>query len=354
MDQTYQTETSCYRVEAFQPDRAIMKRAGEIIRRGGLVAFPTETVYGLGANALDPAAVDRIFLAKGRPANDPLIAHISSLDQLSQVASDVPDIARALFERFSPGPLTLVLDKQSAIPAALTAGLGTVALRLPDHAIAQALIDAAGVPIAAPSANTFSRPSPTRAQHVLDDLLGRVDMVLDGGPAAIGLESTIVDLTRHPPRLLRPGGISLENLRAALPELEFQPQYLHDDNAPASAPGSLLRHYSPRARLVLFRAESDADAAAAMRAYINGKSNVGLIAMDAEMGQFRSADAAVECLGGNLEEAGYRLFAALRALDKRGVEEILAKYPERRGLGLALGDRLLRAAAGQVIDVPKS
>ena len=354
MDQTYQTATSCYRVDALQPDQAIMERAGEVIRRGGLVAFPTETVYGLGANALDAAAVEKIFLAKGRPANDPLIVHISAFDQLSQVASDVPDVARELFERFSPGPLTLVLNKQSAIPAALTAGLDTVAARLPDHAIARALIDAAGVPIAAPSANTFSRPSPTRAQHVLDDLQGRVDMVLDGGATAIGLESTIVDLTADPPQLLRPGGVSLEALREALPELVFQPQYLRDESAAARAPGSLLRHYSPRAKVLLFRAEIDADATAVMRAYINGKSKVGVMAMDAEAGQFLGTGAEIECLGGNLEEAGYRLFAALRALDKRGVEEILAKYPERRGLGLALGDRLLRAAAGQVIDVPKS
>ncbi len=354
MDKTNQTATSCIRVDALKPDRTIVDRAGEIIRDGGLVAFPTETVYGLGANALDSAAVDRIFLAKGRPANDPLIVHIAALDQLSLVASDVPDIALELFERFSPGPLTLVLAKQRAIPAALTAGLATVAARMPDHAIAKALIDAAGVPIAAPSANTFSRPSPTRAQHVLDDLQGRIDMVLDGGQTVIGLESSIVDLSCDPPQLLRPGGVSLEDLRAPLPELQYQPQYLHDDSAAASAPGSLLRHYSPRARLLLFRAEIDADATAAMRAYISGQSNLGVIAMDAEAKQFLRTGAEIECLGRNLEEAGYRLFAALRALDERGVEEILARYPERHGLGLALGDRLLRASAGHVIDVPKS
>ena len=346
--------TSRIQLDALRPDRAIIERAGEIIRSGGLVAFPTETVYGLGANALDADAVGKIFRAKGRPANDPLIVHISSFDQLSQVARSIPEQALRLFQRFAPGPLAVVLKKHSAIPAALTAELDTVAVRMPDHAIALALIEAAGVPVAAPSANTFSRPSPTRAQHVLDDLGGRIDMVLDGGPTAIGLESTIVDLTSDPPQLLRPGGISLESLRATLPELEYQPQYLHDDIAAAPAPGSLLRHYSPRAKVVLFRAEIAADATTAMRAYIKGKSNFGVMAMDAEARHFAGTGVEIECLGENLEEAATRLFAAMRALDKRGVSEILAKYPERNGMGLALGDRLLRAAIGRVIDVPRS
>ena len=354
MDRVYQTKTKLYRVDAQLPDKMIIDIAGEIIGRGGLVAFPTETVYGLGANALDDSAVAKIFCAKGRPANDPLIVHIAELDQLRQVASEVPNIALELIQSFTPGPLTLVLEKGRAIPALLTAGLDTVAVRIPDHAVALALIDSAGVPIAAPSANTFSRPSPTCAQHVLEDLRGRVDLVLDGGPTSIGVESTIVDLTRDPPQLLRPGGVPLESLRDLLPHIEYQPRYLPDDVAAAPAPGNLLRHYSPRAKVVLFRAEHDEDAIAAMRAYIEGKSGIGVIAMDANLDQFCGTGAEVESLGRDLDEAGNRLFAALRELDRRGVEEILAMLPQRRGLGLAISDRLLRAAAGRVIDVPRT
>ena len=337
------------RVDAQAPDPACIAQAASIIRAGGLVAFPTETVYGLGANAWDAAAVARIFRAKGRPASDPLIVHIAEMAQLPQVAREVPAAVELLCRRFFPGALTLVLRKSPRIPDNLCAGLDTVALRMPDHAVARALIKAAGVPIAAPSANTFSRPSPTRAEHVLDDLADRVELLLDGGATRIGLESTIVSLVGDQPRLLRPGGISLEALRALLPDLQYTPHFADDAAAAVPAPGTLLKHYSPRARLLLFLGD-DAAVYAAMRAEIAKHSAVGLLLRQRDAEQFQDLDLPIESLGNNSQQAAERLFAGLRALDKAGVAVILARAPEEHGLGLALHDRLLRAAIGEVID----
>ena len=336
-------------VAAQTPEPAIIAEAAAVIRAGGLVAFPTETVYGLGANAWDAAAVARIFHAKGRPASDPLIVHIAEMAQLPEVAREVPAAAQLLSRHFFPGALTLVLRKSARIPDKLSAGLPTVALRMPDHVVARALIKAAGVPIAAPSANTFSRPSPTSAAHVLEDLADKVDLVLDGGPARIGVESTIVSLVDEPPRLLRPGGISLEALRALLPGLRYTPHFATEADSAVPAPGSLLKHYSPRARLLLFRGE-DAAVYAAMRAEIARHSQVGLLLSQRDAEQFHDLDIQIESLGKDNHQAAERLFAGLRALDKAGAAVILARAPEQRGLGLALHDRLLRAAVGEVID----
>src|SRR6266540_2143822 len=249
-----QTATIIIRVDSIAPDASAIRQAAATLLGGGLVAFPTETVYGLGANALDAAAVQRIFAAKGRPASDPLIVHIAALDQLDSVAQDVPALAHTLARAFWPGPLTLVLKRRPAIPATVAAGRNTVAVRIPNHAVPLALARAAGVPIAAPSANLFTRPSPTTAAHVLEDLDGRIDLLLDGGPTPIGLESTVLDLTSAQPTLLRPGGVSIEALRQHIPDLIFVPRYVeHNPAAPTPAsPGMLLKHYSPRAELLLF------------------------------------------------------------------------------------------------------
>ncbi len=337
------------RVGATQPDAGDIAIAAAAIQAGGLVAFPTETVYGLGANAWDAGAVAGIFRAKGRPASDPLIAHIARRAQLDELARAVPEQAHELCRRFWPGPLTLVLEKSHKVPANLTAGLDTVAARMPDHAVAVALIEAAGVPIAAPSANRFSRPSPTTAQHVLDDLAGDFDMLLDAGPTAIGLESTILSLVDNPPRLLRPGGVPLEALRQIIPDLRFEPRFLREDDA-APAPGTLLKHYSPRARLLLFQGSDDTAVYAAMRAEIAGNRRVGLILSNADAAAFADLDVAVECLGRDVAQSALRLFAAMRALDSAGVDLILARAPEKHGLGLAVWDRLLRAAEGTLIE----
>lgn len=343
--------TRVFPVDPQAPQAEAIAIAGRLIRRGGLVAFPTETVYGLGANAFDGAAIAKIFAAKGRPANDPLIVHIARFEQLAQVARQIPPQAHELSRRYWPGPLTLVLKKAERIPANLTAHLDTVAVRMPDHEVALALLRAAKTPIAAPSANQFSRPSPTSAQHVIDDLKDLVDMVLDGGPTPIGVESTILSLIDDQPRVLRPGGIAVEALRSGLPDLDYAPQFLADDDSAAPAPGSMLRHYSPRARVILFSGADDAQVAAAMRAEIASRQRVGLLASDADAAAFADLDIAIEQLGANEDDAARRLFAALRSLDQQGVDCILARAPEKTGLGLAVWDRLLRAADGSLVEV---
>jgi len=337
-------------VSAAQPAAAAIDIAARAIQSGGLVAFPTETVYGLGANAWDADAVAKIFRAKARPASDPLIAHIASADQLIDLARDLPDRAYELCRRFWPGALTLVLKKSPLLPANLSAGLDTIALRMPDHAVAAALIEAAGVPIAAPSANRFSRPSPTTAQHVLDELADDIDVLLDAGPTTIGLESTIVSLVDDPPQLLRPGGVPLEALRQVMPDLGFEPRYLSAEET-APAPGTLLKHYSPRAQLLLYQGSDDAAVYAAMRAEIAGDRRVGLMLGDTDAAAFADLDVKIERLGQNATQAALRLFAAMRALDGAGVDLILARAPKKQGLGLAIWDRLLRAAEGAMIEL---
>lgn len=338
-----------FRVSAEQPATPAIDIAARAIKSGDLVAFPTETVYGLGADAFSEYAIDKIFRAKGRPATDPLIAHIADIDQLRNLARALPERAHELCRRFWPGPLTLVLKKSADVPANLTAGLDTVAVRMPDHAVARALIEAAGVPIAAPSANRFSRPSPTTAQHVLDDLADEIDVLLDAGPTVIGLESTILSLVEDPPQLLRPGGVPLEALRRLMPDLRFEPRFLSDADA-APAPGTLLKHYSPRARLLLFQGD-DAAIYAAMRAEIAAGQRVGLMLSDADAAAFADLEVETERLGETAEHVALRLFAAMRALDQAGVDLILARAPGKQGLGLAVWDRLLRAAEGSIIEL---
>ncbi|MEN9939019.1 MAG: hypothetical protein RLZZ387_5598 [Chloroflexota bacterium] len=322
------------------------------------MAFPTETVYGLGAHALDAAAVARVFAAKGRPSSDPLIVHLATAGELASVALDPPQVAADLARRLWPGPLTLVLRRRPHIPPAVAAGGDTVAVRVPSHPVALALIAAAGAPVVAPSANLFSRPSPTSAQHVLEDLRGRVDVVLDAGPTAIGVESTVVDLTTDPPALLRPGGVPAEVLRALLPGLSYTPRYLaaEESGAVAPAPGMLLKHYSPRAPLTLY-AGPRAAAIAKMRAEAErlaaeGRA-VGVMAAAEDLATLAGSGARVAELGARDDNAqlAARLFAAMRELDAAGVDAILAVAPEREGLGLAVWDRLVRAAEGRVVMV---
>jgi L-threonylcarbamoyladenylate synthase len=342
-------------IDRDNPEPHVLALAGDVIRQGGLVAFPTETVYGLGANALDEAAVARIFAAKERPANDPVIVHIHTLQQLEQVASDIPEVAYLLAERFWAGALTLVLKKSAAIPLNVTAGRDTVAVRMPAHPIALALLEEAGVPIGAPSANRFARPSPTSAQHVRHDLEGRVDVILDAGSTDIGVESTIVDVTSPVPTVLRPGGISLEALREVVPTLAFRPQYLAETVASAPAPGSLLKHYSPNAELRLYDGADDAAVFERMRAdaamlHEAGKK-VGILALDGDALNFEQTPAQIVLAGRDVTAFAASLFAGVRALDAVDVEVILVRAPADTGLGLAVRDRLLRAAEGKVIEV---
>lgn len=329
--------------------------AADVLRAGGLVAFPTETVYGLGANATDAEAVDRIFSAKGRPASDPIIVHIAQAAQLDAIAIHVPDLAQTLAARFWPGPLTLVLRRGAAIPPNVSAGRDTVAVRMPSHPVARALIQAAGVPVAAPSANTFSRPSATTAAHVLEDLKGRVDIVLDGGPTPIGVESTVLDLTSDMPVVLRPGGVSLEMLRDVIPGITWQARYLNTDEN-AVSPGQMLKHYSPRAAVLLYDGERSAvlrRMVETAREQVEAGHRVGVLLTDDEIALFDSLPLERLSLGSprHLQTISARLFAAFRELDQRGVDVILAHGFGHEGLGAAIWDRLVRAAEGRVIEV---
>lgn len=347
----YNTTTTLHTIDPQNPDPEIIRQASAILHAGRLVAFPTETVYGLGANALDESAVSKIFRAKGRPANDPIIVHIAEIAQLNDIAVDIPDIVSTLTDTFWAGALTLVLKRHPNIPLNITAGMESVAVRMPDHPIAQALIRESGLPIGAPSANTFSRPSPTQASHVMDDLNGHVDMVLDGGSTLIGVESTILSLVDDVPTLLRPGGVSLEALREVVPDVVYHPKYLAEDVESAPSPGTLLKHYSPTAEVMLFRGDNADTVWSAMRDETRNHANVGVMVLDGDVSQFDGCDVTIARLGATVDDSALRLFSALRDLDKQGVDVILVRAPEKTGLGLAVWDRLVRASVGRVIEV---
>jgi L-threonylcarbamoyladenylate synthase len=359
----YRPSPSVVVVDRTTPEAALIARAAAVLRGGGLVAFPTETVYGLGGAALDPVAVAAIFAAKGRPSTDPVIVHLASAGDLDRVAAAVPPSAAALAAAFWPGPLTLVLPRRDVVPPAVTAGLDTVAVRVPAHPVALALLRAAGVPVAAPSANRFARPSPTTAAHVLADLDGAVEVVLDAGPTDIGVESTIVDCTVDPPVIRRAGGIPVERLRAVVPGIVTVTRDAAIDQAQV-APGQLLRHYAPAAALTVYTgapAEVVRRLSAEVRTHVASGRRVGVLAPDEDLTALAPEIAAVSSHGrvvvatlgrrGEPAQAAQRLFAALRTLDGEGVDVIVASGPERHDLGAAVWDRLRRAAEGRVVAV---
>jgi L-threonylcarbamoyladenylate synthase len=314
-----------------------LDRAGRVLRSGGLVAFPTETVYGLGANALDAAAVQRIFAAKGRPANNPLIVHLASREQVRLVAADWPEVAARLAERFWPGPLTLVLPRGPRVPDIVTAGGPTVAVRVPAHPVATALLAAAGVPLAAPSANRSNRLSPTRAEHVLADLDGQIDLILDSGPARGGIESTVLDVTVVPPRLLRPGLVTPAEIEAVVGPID-RPQVPAGQVALRS-PGLLARHYAPRTPLVAV----EGDAEPLVRRLCAAGERVGWVT-------FRTHPSAPDgCTLAPMpaDPEGYAaaLYAVLHALDASGVDRIVVSMPPDTEEWLGVRDRLRRASS---------
>ena len=330
--------TEVVTIDPHHPDPDTIEHAAAILRAGGLVAFPTETVYGLGADAESSAAVASVFEAKGRPATDPLIVHLPAATtaqptpMLDRVVRVWPSTAEQLAHRFWPGPLTLIVPRAGGVAPEVGAELDTVAVRVPAHAAARALIAAADRPVAAPSANRFGRVSPTTAAHVLDELDGRIDLVLDGGPTALGVESSVVDLTGTVPALLRPGGVTLEDLVAVLGEVHHEPRRVLDDAEAASGPGQLLRHYSPSTPVVLV----DGDAPVVEELLV-GLRSAGLAAAPLD-------------LPDDPELAARRLYAALRAADSLGVQVLLAPVLRPDGLGRAVNDRLFRAAHGRVVD----
>jgi len=302
--------------------------AAEFIKRGGLTAFPTETVYGLGANVFDEAAVTKIFEAKQRPADNPLIAHVSIVADISKLAGEIPDAAQKLIDAFFPGPLTIVLKKSAAVPLIATAGLDSIGVRMPRNRLAQEFLIACGVPVVAPSANLSGRPSPTTWQAVFDDLNGRIDCILQGETTEIGLESTVVDCTKEAPVVLRPGAIAVEQLRSIIPETIV---YSGDGGTDVPSPGMRHRHYSPKAAVELVAHDfqfSDRDASA-------------FIGLDKP-----AADFALVKLCSTPEEYAHSLFAFFRECDRRGIETIYCEAVGEEGIGAALMDRLRRAAAG--------
>lgn len=329
-------------------------KAGQILRAGGLVAFPTETVYGLGANALDPMAVEKIYLAKGRPSDNPLIVHIADVSQAAPLVSDLPEVAVRLMQCFWPGPLTLVLPKSTRVPDQVSGGLETVAIRMPAHPVALALIKEAGVPVAAPSANLSGRPSPTTAGHVWEDLAGRIDLIIDSGPVGVGVESTVLDVTADFPLILRPGGVTVEALEKVLgfrpgldPGISTGPEHPAENGIVPRAPGMKYTHYAPKAPLILVDGRLPAVIETIGRLaeeYRRSGQRVGVLA----------AKETADCYAGNtVITVGSRnkpatiaagLYAALREFDATPVEIILAEGYERTGLGLAIMNRLAKAA----------
>ncbi|HEY3990814.1 MAG TPA: L-threonylcarbamoyladenylate synthase [Acidobacteriaceae bacterium] len=336
---------------------ATIEHVAAIWRGGGTVAFPTETVYGLGAHAFDPKAVERIFAAKQRPAWDPIIVHVGQGLPLGRLVAEISDTARALMAAFWPGPLTLLLPRSPDVPDAVTAGRPLVGVRAPSHPVARALIAAAGMPIAAPSANTFGMPSPTTAAHVLEDLDGRIDAVVDGGPSRHGVESTVVDASRSPVIVYRPGAVSLEALRGvagAVTLYEGNGAEAVQEPAGLPSPGVGMRHYAPRARMVLVEPQAGEEESvvgfrlfqAVARLKREGNDvRVGVMAPEEFKSDMRGADA-VFAWGrwGDLESLAQRLFAGLRWLDAQQATHIVCPLPAERGIGQALRDRLEKAA----------
>lgn len=331
-------------------DPTALAQAAALLRAGEVVGMPTETVYGLAANALDGAAVAKIFAAKGRPQDNPLIVHIAGREQLARLARTVPESALRLAERFWPGPLTMILPKGDCIPDEVSAGLDTVGIRLPSHPVARALIREAGMPLAAPSANTSGRPSTTTSAHVLEDLGGKIPAVVEGGPCAVGVESTVVSLAGSVPRLLRPGGVSLEQLRTVLGTVEVDRALREKigDDVRVSAPGMKYRHYAPKAPVTVVCGDPERTAAYIAR---HAGANAGILCFSEYAPRFERHESRVIGASGDVQTQARRVFDALRSFDETGVSEIWAQCPDDAGLGLAVANRLKKAAGFHIVNV---
>ena len=347
--------TKIERVNPEQIDETIMEEAGRLIAEGELVAFPTETVYGLGGDALHPEAARKIYAAKGRPSDNPLIVHIADFSDMERVAREVPEAARKLAGAFWPGPLTMILPKSDAVPYETTGGLDTVAIRMPSHPAAQKLIKYSGGYIAAPSANTSGKPSPTVAKYVEEDMMGRIDAIIDGGEVGIGLESTIIDLTVTPPQILRPGYITQEKLSTVLGTVDTDTTILRADSGQApKAPGMKYRHYAPRGELTIVEGTPGQ-----VREYINRAAaadhtageKTGIIGTE-EMLSGYIADV-VKSVGSRKDEGSIarHLYTILREFDDEGVTKIYSEGFSTEGFGQAIMNRLLKAAGHKVVKL---
>lgn len=345
-----------------------LREAAGILRSGGLVAFPTETVYGLGGNALDEDAARKIYAAKGRPSDNPLIAHVSCMEEVAPLVKEIPEAGRKLMEAFWPGPLTMIFPKSDKVPYGTTGGLDTVAIRMPDDPVANRLIALAGVPVAAPSANTSGRPSPTTADHVWQDMNGRIEMIIDGGPVGIGVESTIVDVSSAVPSVLRPGAITMEMLEAVLGNVSVDPAILGPLSADVrpKAPGMKYKHYAPKADLTLVEPEDvdrenglDEKQLQAMigkvrelsRGKIEAGCKVGVICTDESRHCY--TDGEVRSIGERKSQASvaHNLYALLREFDDLGVDYIFSESFPKDHLGQAIMNRLSKAAGYKIVKV---
>jgi L-threonylcarbamoyladenylate synthase len=349
--------TLIMKVDARKPEIVKIRLAARVIRRGGTVAFPTETVYGLGADAFNAKAVKRIFVAKKRPPDNPMIVHIATKEEVRKLAEEVPKAAEKLMDHFWPGPLTLVLRRSKMVPNITVAGLDTVAIRMPDNAVALALISESRTSIAAPSANLAGRPSPTAAAHVIKDLGGRIDVVLDAGATRIGVESTVIDMTTDPPQILRPGGITYEELARALGKVTMHPMVTATRTKRlirVRSPGMKHKHYAPNAEVIVVEGKPRAVVEKVQELadlHMKRGKRVGIMATDESQSEYL-ADV-VKSLGSrdNLATAARRLYGLLREFDDEGVDVIVAEGTATKGLGLAIANRLRRASGFNVVKV---
>lgn len=348
-------ETKVAIIKDINTDIRFIEEAGKVIRNGGTVAFPTETVYGLGANALDDEAVRKIFIAKGRPQDNPLIIHVST-KEISELVKDVPEVAQKIIDKFWPGPLTVILEKKDIIPNVTSANLNTIGIRMPNSEIALKLIELAERPIAAPSANISGRPSPTEVERCVEDLNGRVDYIIGGESSDIGVESTIVDCTVNPPLVLRPGGITLEMLKEINPEIELDKALKskpNDDFKP-KAPGMKYKHYAPNAHLKIIKGKNEKTIEIIneiVENYIEKGNDVAILTTKENLNKFNNGKVISLGSENDLKEIAKNLFEALRKCDDLGVQYILCQGFEENGVGLAIMNRLNKAAGYDILEV---
>lgn len=347
-------KTIVEKIDKNNPQGEKIREAAKIIRSGGLVAFPTETVYGLGADALLPEGAKRIYAAKGRPSDNPLIVHIADFEALDKIAAEIPEQAKILSDRFWPGPLTMIFKKRDVVPYETTGGLDTVAVRMPDHPVALELIRESGGYIAAPSANTSGRPSPTMASHVKTDLDGKIPMILDGGEVGIGIESTIIDLSEKVPMVLRPGYITREMLSELIGDVREDPALSQTEGIRPKAPGMKYKHYAPKANLILVEGESEAVVKKMNELTVEEQKagrKVGIICTDETVSEY-AADI-VKSIGKRVDEdsIALHLYAILREFDELDVDVIYSESFATPRIGHAIMNRLLKAAGHQVIEV---
>lgn len=346
-------KTKIIKIDENNIDRVLIKEAANVIKSGGIVAFPTETVYGLGANGLDEQAVKKIYKAKGRPIDNPLILHICRKEELNALVRDIPDIAYDLMDSFWPGPLTMIFKKSDIVPNIISAGLDTVAIRMPDHPIAKELIFESKVPIAAPSANISGKPSPTKGIHVIEDMMGKIEMIIDGGDTGVGLESTVLDLSTKTPTILRPGGITFEELKGLIPNIDQDESITNIEEIPKS-PGQKYRHYAPNADMILYIGDVEKvvdEIKKATDKFIKEGKNVGIMATEETKDEYEEGHILVSGSRFNKETIAHNLFDTLRYFDELNVDIILAEGVSSDNIGMAIMNRMVKAASGKLVEL---